>query len=199
MGLNSSIKLPKSYESLDQTLKTADLILSDAVPNATTLFHTPVVSSFDGNEIISRVMVLREFSLTKRLMRFHTDYRSAKIKQFRSSDVASIVGYDPDIKIQIKLQGKIKVSYDDDIAKSAWKESSGRSKKCYSVKGGSSKEISEPSAYDIQDFEVEDGYKNFAVLIFTFDSLEFLYLKSSGHRRAFHKWKNNLKSTWLVP
>ena len=47
-GLNSSIELPKSYESLDQTLKTADLILSDAVSNATTLFHTPVVSSFDG-------------------------------------------------------------------------------------------------------------------------------------------------------
>ena len=74
MGLNSSIELPNSYESLDQTLKTADLILSDAVPNATTLFHTPVVSSFDGNEIISRVMFLREFSLTKRLRRFHTDY-----------------------------------------------------------------------------------------------------------------------------
>ncbi|MAR94758.1 MAG: pyridoxamine 5'-phosphate oxidase [Gammaproteobacteria bacterium] len=199
MGLNSTIDLPESYDSLDQTLNTADLILSDAVPNATTLFHTPVVSSFNGKEIISRVMVLREFNLNKRLMRFHTDYRSAKIKQFCLSDIASVVGYDPDIKIQIKLHGKIKVYYDDDISKSAWKESSGRSKKCYSVKEGSTKEILEPSEYDIQDFEVEDGYKNFAVLIFTFDSLEFLYLKSSGHRRAIHKWKDNLKSTWLVP
>ena len=28
------------------------------------------------------------------------------------------------------------------------------------------KEIEEPSEYDIKDFEVEDGYENFAVLIF---------------------------------
>jgi hypothetical protein len=40
---------------------------------------------------------------------------------------------------------------------------------------------------------------NFAVLIFKFDSLEFLHLKSSGHRRALHKWSSNLESTWLVP
>jgi hypothetical protein len=40
---------------------------------------------------------------------------------------------------------------------------------------------------------------NFAVLIFTFNSLEFLHLKSSGHRRALHSWDSNLNSTWLVP
>ena len=63
----------------------------------------------------------------------------------------------------------------------------------------STKEIEDPQDYDIQDFIVEDGYKNFAVLIFKFQSLEFLYLKSSGHRRAIHKWDDNQTSTWLVP
>ena len=45
----------------------------------------------------------------------------------------------------------------------------------------------------------ESGYKNFSVLIFSFNSLEYLYLKRSGHRRALHDWENEYSSTWLVP
>ena len=199
MGINLKTNLPKSYSELEQTLDSADLILSDAVANATTLFHTPVVSSINGKEVVSRVMVLREFNLANKIMRFHTDHRAAKIKHFTENNNVSVIGYDPDLKIQIKLQGKIRVHYEDEVTELAWKESNGRSKKCYSVKGGSTKKILEPSEYDIQDFEVEDGYKNFSVLIFNFHSLEFLHLKSSGHRRAIHEWKDNYSSSWLVP
>jgi len=199
VGINLKTNLPKSYSELEQTLDSADLILSDAVANATTLFHTPVVSSINGKEVVSRVMVLREFNLANKIMRFHTDHRAAKIKHFTENNNVSVIGYDPDLKIQIKLQGKIRVHYEDEVTELAWKESNGRSKKCYSVKGGSTKKILEPSEYDIQDFEVEDGYKNFSVLIFNFHSLEFLHLKSSGHRRAIHEWKDNYSSSWLVP
>ena len=199
MGINLKTNLPKSYSALEQTLDSADLILSDAVANATTLFHTPVVSSINGKEVVSRVMVLREFNLANKIMRFHTDHRAAKIKHFTENNNVSVIGYDPDLKIQIKLQGKIRVHYEDEVTELAWKESNGRSKKCYSIKGGSTKKILEPSEYDIQDFEVEDGYKNFSVLIFTFHCLEFLHLKSSGHRRAIHEWEDNYSSSWLVP
>ena len=61
-------------------------------------------------------------------------------------------------------------------------------KKCYSVKGGSTLKISNPKEYDLKDGNIEDGYINFAVLIFSFTSLEFLHLKSSGHRRVIHTW-----------
>ena len=132
-------------------------------------------------------------------MRFHTDHRAAKIDHFNEISTASVIGYDPELKIQIKLQGNISTHYDDEITKSAWDQSTSRSKKCYSVKGGSSKEITNPEDYDIKDFEVEEGYKNFSVLVFNFCSLEFLYLKSSGHRRAIHKWDDKYQSTWLVP
>ena len=157
MGIHSTINLPEAYTDLDQTLNSADLILSDAVANATTLFHTPVVSSINGKEVVSRVMVLREFNLANKMMRFHTDHRAAKIKHFTENNNVSVIGYDPDLKIQIKLQGKIRVHYDDEVTESAWNESNGRSKKCYSIKDGSTKEILEPSEYDIKDFEVEDG------------------------------------------
>ena len=192
-------KLPDSYSDIDETLESAKLILSEAVPNTQTLFHTPVVSTIHENKIVSRVMVLREFNFDNKILRFHTDNRAAKIDNITKNSSSTVIGYDPDLKIQIKMQGHTEVHIDDEVAKMAWNESTPRSKKCYSVKGGSTKEIEDPQDYDIQDFIVEDGYKNFAVLIFKFQSLEFLYLKSSGHRRAIHKWDDNQTSTWLVP
>jgi len=199
--MTSSLKeqLPDVYEDIQDTLKSAKLILTDAVPNAKTLFHTPVVSLSNGRDISSRVMVLREFDLDKRILRFHTDNRAAKIQVINESNLASVVGYDPDLKVQIKMTGNVDVHIKDKVTEDAWSESTSRSKKCYSVKGGSSLEIQNPADYDIKDFEVEEGYENFAVLIFNFISLEFLYLKSSGHRRALHNWEGKYTATWLVP
>ena len=197
MGLKD--KLPYSYSHIDETLDSAKLILSEAVSNSQTLFHTPVVSTIHENKIVSRVMVLREFNFDKKILRFHTDNRAAKIDNLTKNSSSTVIGYDADLKIQIKMQGMAKVHIDDEVAKMAWNESTPRSKKCYSVKGGSSKKIENPEDYDITNFEVEDGYKNFAVIIFNFLSLEFLYLKSSGHRRALHDWYDDYSSTWLVP
>ena len=193
------IDLPNYYSELTETLDAANKILTTAVDDARTLFHTPVVSSYDGKIISSRVMVLREFNLENRKMRFHTDHRATKINEFSFISSATVIGYDPNLKIQIKLQGEISTHHDDQVTKQAWNDSTSRSKKCYSVKGGSSKAIDDPAEYDIKEFNVEEGYRNFAVLIFKFDTLEFLFLKSTGHRRAIHKWENDLKSSWLVP
>ena len=199
MTNKSLLDIPDSYSTLEETLQVAASILSDAVDNSKPLFHTLVVSSFDGSKISSRVIVLREFDINKRVMRFHTDYRAPKIKQFSNKSIATVVGYDPNIKVQIKLHGKINVHQNNDISQKAWEASTNRSRKCYSVKGGSSKLIENPNEYDIKEYDAEDGYKNFSVLIFSFDSLEFLYLKRSGHRRAIHSWDDDLVSSWLVP
>ena len=199
MSSNLKEKLPDLYSEISETLESAKLILSEAVPNAQTLFHTPVVSTVHENKIVSRVMVLREFNFDKKILRFHTDNRAAKIENLIENSSATVIGYDPDLKIQIKMQGHANVHIDDEVTQMAWNESTARSKKCYSVKGGSSKEIADPKDYDITNFEVEEGYKNFAVIIFRFNSLEFLYLKSSGHRRALHSWDDEYSSSWLVP
>ena len=201
MSMQNSLEaqLPDEYNEISQTLESADLILNNAVENAKTLFHTLAVSSIDNNQIATRVMVLREFNLKERYIRFHTDYRAAKIDHYSKNNSASVLGYDPNLKIQIKLQGSISVHYNDYITQAAWEGSTTRSKKCYSVKGGSTLEISDPKEYDLKDGNIEDGYMNFAVLKFSFNNLEFLHLKSSGHRRALHSWNESFTSTWLVP
>ena len=201
MSMQNSLEaqLPDEYNEISQTLESADLILNNAVENAKTLFHTLAVSSIDNNQVATRVMVLREFNLKERYIRFHTDYRAAKIDHYSENNSASVLGYDPNLKIQIKLQGSISVHYNDYLTQAAWEGSTTRSKKCYSVKGGSTLEISDPKEYDLKDGNIEDGYMNFAVLKFSFNNLEFLHLKSSGHRRALHSWNESFTSTWLVP
>ena len=120
MTNNPVINIPDTYSDSKETLKVADEILSDAVDNSKTLFHTLVVSSFDGSKISSRVMVLREFDIKRKIMRFHTDYRAPKIQQLSKYPFATVIGYDPNLKVQIKLHGKIEVNYDNDITSKAW-------------------------------------------------------------------------------
>jgi 3-hydroxyisobutyrate dehydrogenase len=193
------LTIPDTYDQISETLSTAESILDNAVDNAKTLFHTLILSSLDEGKIASRVVVLREFNSKERYLRFHTDARAPKIKHFQKNSNASILGYDPALKIQLKLQGNVEVHLKDDVTIASWNESTTRSKKCYSVEGGSSLEIDNPAEYDIRDVNIEDGYLNFAVIKFTYTSLEFLYLKSSGHRRAVHSWDEELTSNWLVP
>ena len=114
-----------------------------------------------------------------------------------------MIGYDPQSKTQIRMVGTSKVNYKNKESDKAWKESQAISKKCYSVKDGSSYATDNPESYDfhIKDVNLEDGYKNFSTIVFTFSSLEFLYLQRSGHRRCKFEWnkKGKIKSYWLVP
>ena len=199
MSEKAILTIPDTYDQISETLSTAESILENAVDNAKTLFHTLILSSLDEGKIASRVVVLREFNSKERYRRFHTDARAPKIKHFQKNSNASILGYDPALKIQLKLQGNVEVHLKDDVTIASWNESTTRSKKCYSVEGGSSLEIDNPAEYDIRDVNIADGYLNFAVIKFTYTSLEFLYLKSSGHRRAVHSWDEELTSNWLVP
>ena len=161
------------------------------------------MSTIHKKEIYSRVMVLRDFNASQRFLRFNSDYRSEKVQAIKDNPITSVIGYDPQSKTQIRMVGTSKVNYKNKESDKAWKESQAISKKCYSVKDGSSYATDNPESYDfhIKDVNLEDGYKNFSTIVFTFSSLEFLYLQRSGHRRCKFEWdkKGKIKSYWLVP
>ena len=176
----------KDFEnSLDTMLEKAFKTISNGVENTKSYFHTPTVCTFEGQDISARTVVLREFNEQERILRFHTDQRSPKIFQIRENNIATVHAYDQEEKIQIRLKGSIEIHHQDSITKNAWKNTREMSKECYSVKDSPSKEM---------------GYENFAVNLFTFQYLEILYLKRSGHRRAMFKWDNDeIKKNWLIP
>ena len=196
------LKLPEHYETLEETLEASIKVLENAGENRRNLFHTPVLSTISDSKINSRVIVLRAFDPEKRTLRIHTDSRSRKIKDVSENSDATLLGYDPGLKIQLKLHGSIDTHYQDNIADLAWRDSQEMSKVCYSISESPGKEIDDPGKYDVdsENINIDEGYKNFAVINFHFNSLEFLYLRSSGHRRSIHVWETEeLRSNWMVP
>ena len=190
------------YNSLELTLLEAENLISDGVENSKSMFHTPVLSSFVEKTISTRTVVLREFDSKNRTLRFHTDSRSGKIEELKENSISSVHGYDPDLKVQIRLKGKTLLHIDNEISKKAWAESREMSKMCYSVKDSPGNKISSPEPFDLikEEIDIELGYNNFAVLHFSYDSLEFLFLKGAGHRRSLFDWSSDqLESSWLIP
>ena len=190
------------YNSLELTLLEAENLISDGVENSKSMFHTPVLSSFVEKTISTRTVVLREFDSKNRTLRFHTDSRSGKIEELKENSISSVHGYDPDLKVQIRLKGKTSLHIDNEISKKAWAESREMSKMCYSVKDSPGNKISSPEPFDLikEEIDIELGYENFAVLHFSYDSLEFLFLKGAGHRRSLFDWSSDqLESSWLIP
>jgi hypothetical protein len=190
------------YNSLELTLLEAENLISDGVENTKSMFHTPVLSSFVEKTISTRTVVLREFDSKNRTLRFHTDNRSGKIEELKENSISSVHGYDPDLKVQIRLKGKTSLHIDNEISKKAWAESREMSKMCYSVKDSPGNKISSPEPFDLikEEIDIELGYNNFAVLHFSYDSLEFLFLKGAGHRRSLFDWSSDqLESSWLIP
>ena len=196
------LSLTEEYKTLEETLDASFKVLENAVENRRSLFHTPVLSTFSDSKINSRVIVLRAFDPEKRILRIHSDSRSRKIKDVSENSDATLLGYDPGLKIQLKLHGSIDTHYQDNIADLAWRDSQEMSKVCYSISESPGKEIDDPGKYDVdsENINIDEGYKNFAVINFHFNSLEFLYLRSSGHRRSIHVWETEeLRSNWMVP
>ena len=194
--------LLEEYKTLEETLHTSFKVLEDAIENRHNLFHTPALSTSSDSKINSRVIVLRAFDPEKRILRIHSDSRSRKIKDVSENSDATLLGYDPGLKIQLKLHGSIDTHYQDKIADLAWRDSQEMSKVCYSVSESPGKKIDDPRNYDVdsENININEGYKNFAVINFHFNSLEFLYLRSSGHRRSIHVWEaEELISNWMVP
>ena len=81
-----------NFNNKSEILKRANFLLKDGIKNRDSLFHTPIISSFNGEEISSRVMVLRDHVASKRLIRFHSDFRSDKVKELKGNKIISVIG-----------------------------------------------------------------------------------------------------------
>tara|TARA_B100000214_G_scaffold125334_1_gene89054 strand:- start:4339 stop:4920 length:582 start_codon:yes stop_codon:yes gene_type:complete len=192
-----------NYDNKSKIMQRAFDLMRDGIKNRSSMFHTLTMSTLHNKIIDSRVMVLRDFNAKRRFLRFHSDFRSKKVKAISDNPTTSVIGYDPEKKTQIRMIGISEINHNNEFSRNAWEESQAISKKCYLVKDGSSYETNKPDNYDfhIKDVDLEEGYKNFSTIVFTFSSLEFLYLQRSGHRRCKFEWDldGNMKSYWLVP
>ena len=197
---------PAYYEDFKEIKKKIWSMLDDAVTNRGSQFRIPVFICGNQSDIDGRIVVLRKSNQSKNLLQFHSDIRSDKIPKLKNNKKASMLFYDKEEKIQVRLKVECRINHDNEITKESWSKTDHISRKCYLVDNGPGTESPSPTSGlkpELDNFEFtmeqsEEGYKNFTVIQCKIKSMEWLYLAAKGHRRARFEIDNN-KEYWLVP
>ena len=197
---------PAYYEDFKEIKKKIWSMLDDAVTNRSSQFRIPVFVCGDQSDFDGRIVVLRKADPTNNLLQFHSDIRSDKIPKLKNNKNASMLFYDKEEKIQVRLKVECNINHDNEITKESWSKTGHISRKCYLVDNGPGTESPTPTSGlkpELDNFEFtmeqsEKGYKNFTVIQCKIKSIEWLYLAAKGHRRARFEIDNN-KEYWLVP
>ena len=197
---------PAYYEDLSEIKNKIWLMLDDSITNRASPFRIPVFICGNQNDFDGRIVVLRKSVQSNNLVQYHSDIRSDKIDKLKKNKNTSMLFYDKEEKIQVRLKVECTVNHYNEITKESWSKTQHISRKCYLVDNGPGTESKTPTSglkTELDNFEFtmeqsEEGYKNFTVIQCKIKSMEWLYLAAKGHRRARFDLKNN-KEHWLVP
>tara|TARA_B100002051_G_scaffold275043_1_gene317687 strand:- start:1317 stop:1922 length:606 start_codon:yes stop_codon:yes gene_type:complete len=180
-------------------------MLNEGASNRNAPFHLPVFVCGDHD---ARIVVLRKVEKDKSLLQFHSDIRSNKVNTIKKNPHASLLFYDKDEKIQIRVKSSCKINYKNEVAKIAWENTSHMSRKCYLADNGPGTISKDPTSglnpkierMEYSKKDSESGFKNFCVIQCFVESIEWLYLAAKGHRRLLIDLKNiKKKYLWLTP
>ncbi len=197
---------PAYYEDLKEIKKKIWSMLDDAVTNRSSQFRIPVFICGNQKDFDGRIVVLRKSDQSNNIVQFHSDIRSDKIPKLKNNKNASMLFYDKEEKIQVRLKVECTINHNNEITKESWSKTGHISRKCYLVENGPGTESPNPTSGlkpELDNFEFtmeqsEEGYKNFTVIQCKIKTIEWLYLAAKGHRRARFEVDNN-KEYWLVP
>ena len=197
---------PAYYESFSEIKKKIWLMLDDAVTNRNSPFRIPVFICANQNEVDGRIVVLRKSDRGNNLLQFHTDLRSPKVDILKKNENASLVFYNKEEKIQLRIKTECEINNQNSTTEESWKKTQHISRRCYltdSPPGTSSYNPTSGMISKLEDFDYtmeqsEEGYKNFTVIRCKIKSIEWLYLAAKGHRRAKFDLESD-KNAWLVP
>ena len=188
-----------------QTLENECGYLSDGIKSASHPFQHFVLSNSINNDPESRIVILRTINKQKRFIGFNTDKRSPKYNALLNNKNVSALFYDQKRKIQLRIKGNANVA-DGKKIQSLWDNMALESRLCYMGKFEPSSviELYEPNMpsqkiTEISDEEYALGFKNFIHFKIEIDSIDWLYLHSSGHKRVRYKWDNKkFSASWLA-
>jgi pyridoxamine 5'-phosphate oxidase len=198
----------ETISTLDDVLNSSWRLLHKGVRDFRHPFNRSALTTINGNMPEVRTVILRGFSEKDRTLICHCDVRSPKVSQILESPNASWLFYHPKKWIQLRLSGTATVHTDDNTAESHWKKvrQTSRINYCAEIPPGSPTEKPTSGLPEfLRDkasklFDHSEARKNFAVIVCTFDQMDWLELKLTGHRRAKFHWEDNrMGSSWVIP
>ena len=182
-------------DDLQSVLKEVNRMLTSAVDTRGASFRLFSLVTWDGEYPHSRTVVLRNYQADVRALVLYSDSRAQKIWQIEQHPQVACLFYDPELQVQLRFTGIGKISSTSNEVDKIWKEMPAGAKKMYTAPRipGSLQETPTPNLpealieRDPNADECKTARENFAVVKITWTTLDWLYLKKSGHVRAKFK------------
>lgn len=170
-------------------------------------FSTMTVATNTPDGADARTVVLRKVDAVRRYIWFHTDARAGKVMQLEAYPNATLLFWDDERQVQIRLVAETRLHTNDHVADQQWRDLWVGSRKTYLSERVPGSELPGPyPGFPISlgetlptEADSEAGRKNFAVIECRVLSMEYLHLGRSGQTRARFEYEPARKLTWLAP
>ena len=187
------------FSDLDKgELKIWDL-LAQGVVNKKSKFHTPTLSTVNGNSINSRTIILRKVDNKTKMLFFYSDSRSRKVLNIIQNNNVTVHLYEPRFKLQVQLYGHAKIENNSEKTKNIWSSLNSFSKKNYlsALSPGEKIDSLDNLKYNTDN---EESYSNFSLIYFKVSKLECLQLSDIKNIRVeFVYTESSNKKYYMVP
>ena len=201
-------KITKNKNSFEHIFDQVWKMLQEGAEIARHDFHLGILSTIENGKPQNRTVVLRRVIKENNALIFHTNKRSGKVKEISANPNISWLFYSKENKIQLRLSGTAIIHKKDALFSEQWYSSRLMSRKCYLTEHDPGSSIDDHDDYLTQSLkegipteeESELGKINFAAVETVINSIDWLYLKASGHQRTkFTINKNRFEGKWIVP
>lgn len=170
-------------------------------------FKTMVLATCTHNGADARMVVLRQVDADHKYVWFHTDARAEKVLELEAFPDATLLFWDEQQQVQLRLTVETRLHTDDYVADEHWKNLWAGGRKMYlsEQKPGSEQPAPYPGFPDRfgenlpTDEESEAGRDNFAVIECRVLELDYLHLSRAGQTRARFQYEPVEKLAWLAP
>lgn len=153
-----------------------------------------------GGQPQARMVVLRQASADLRMLEFHTDIRSPKWAELAAGPRATVLGYCPATRLQLRLRGTItRHAPESPLARTAWESLPPWTRSTYAG-GPPGDELAFAPAPPATESDM-GGHANFGVLHFTARDLDWFQLQRQDNRRALFRYDGTRLSdaNWIAP
>ena len=172
-------------------------------------YHVASIATIDPQGWPSvRSVVLRKTSRSQNLVVFHTDSRAPKFQHIQSNDRVAWLFYSRRDKIQIRLQTRATVHLGDQLAHQTFDTMPARCQRVYMAPDAPGALAGAPTGNLPPGMEDRTPSPDearlcrsvFAVIDCHVESIDWLYLAATGHRRAIFCWDGKqFAGSWAAP
>ncbi len=148
----------------------------------------------------NRVVTLRAADPAAKTLRFHCDKRNLKVAELAANPAIALSFYDVSDRTQIRAEGRAVLHSGDAFARAAWDGSRPMSRVCYGTAPAPGSVIAARDAFALPDADdaIAAGFENFVAVVIMVETMDWLYLRHGGHRRAAFDLRDG-SARWLAP